>query len=208
MTSTDRITLPEQPSDPAMFAPLTPDENKILGAHLSSGWYKQSAVYPMLSEPWQETAGLLDDLHNARAVRLRGQRRSHKASRGWPSRNRGPSCEPAPGASGNGDGRRGRPPRRRRHPGIFRPSGAAAEAHARWSRPTRTCKPRCMIPSHRPGGDPHGRHAPEPPDPRFPVWDPHSHPLDLLACWLCPWLGDPHWSGVPCVRTPDPEASL
>ena len=65
MTSTDRITLPEQPSDPAMFAPLTPDENKILGAHLSSGWYKQSAVYPMLSEPWQETAGLLDDLHNA-----------------------------------------------------------------------------------------------------------------------------------------------
>ena len=57
MTSTDPIA-PEQPSDPAMFAPLTTDENKILGAHLTSGWYKQSAVYPVLSEPWQETAGL------------------------------------------------------------------------------------------------------------------------------------------------------
>ena len=65
MTSTDRITLPEQPGDPAMFAPLTRDENTILGAHLSSGWYKQSAVYPVLSEPWQETGGLLDDLHAA-----------------------------------------------------------------------------------------------------------------------------------------------
>ena len=27
---------------------------------------------------------------------------------------------------------------------------------------------------------------PQPPDPRFPVWDPHPHPLDLLACWLIP----------------------
>ncbi len=65
MTSTDPITLPEQPSDPAMFAPLTPAENSILRAHLTSGWYKQSAVYPKLSEPWQETDGLLDDLHGA-----------------------------------------------------------------------------------------------------------------------------------------------
>ena len=65
MTSPDPITLPEQPHDPAMFAPLTPDENKVLGAHLGSGWYKQSVVYPQLSEPWQETAGLLDDLHDA-----------------------------------------------------------------------------------------------------------------------------------------------
>ncbi len=65
MTSTDPITLPEQPHDPAMFAPLTSDENKILGAHLTSGWYKQSAVYPVLSEPWQETNGLLSDLHAA-----------------------------------------------------------------------------------------------------------------------------------------------
>ncbi len=65
MTSPDPITLPEQPHDPAMFAPLTSDENKILGAHLTSGWYKQSAVYPVLSEPWQETDGLLGDLHAA-----------------------------------------------------------------------------------------------------------------------------------------------
>ena len=81
MTSPDPITLPEQPHDPAMFAPLTSDENKILGAHLTSGWYKQSAVYPVLSEPWQETDGLLGDLHaawtaafEARAAAPRGSR--------------------------------------------------------------------------------------------------------------------------------------
>ena len=56
-----------------MFAPLTTDENKILSAHLSSGWYKQSAVYPVLSGPWQETAGLLDDLRDARDGRFRGR---------------------------------------------------------------------------------------------------------------------------------------
>ena len=65
MTSADQRVAPDQPSDPAMFAPLTTDENRILRAHLTSGWYKQSAVYPGLSEPWQETAGLLDDLHDA-----------------------------------------------------------------------------------------------------------------------------------------------
>ncbi len=65
MTSPGTIPLPEQPHDAAMFAPLTPDENKILNAHLTSGWYKQSAVYPVLSEPWQETDGLLADLHTA-----------------------------------------------------------------------------------------------------------------------------------------------
>ena len=45
---------------------------------------------------------------------------------------------------------------------------------------------------------------PQPPDPRFPVWDPHPHPLDLLACWLVPGLGDPHWSDAalyPRART-------
>ena len=52
-------------SDPAMFAALTRDENRILGAHLTSGWYKQAAVYPVLSEPWRETSALLDDLHAA-----------------------------------------------------------------------------------------------------------------------------------------------
>jgi len=49
-----------------------------------------------------------------------------------------------------------------------------------------------------------------PPDPRFPVYDPHPHPLDRLACWLVPALGDPHWSTPPCcVSEPaGPEASL
>jgi hypothetical protein len=53
------------PGDPAMFAPLTTRENGILSAHLTSGWYKQATVYPLLSEPWQETHALLDDLHQA-----------------------------------------------------------------------------------------------------------------------------------------------
>ena len=65
MTGPEPSTMPDQPSDPALFEPLSLDENKILSAHLTSGWYKQAAVYPMLSEPWQETAGLLDDLHDA-----------------------------------------------------------------------------------------------------------------------------------------------
>jgi hypothetical protein len=65
MTSADQPIAPGQPSDPALFAPLTIGENSILCAHLNSGLYKQSAVYPTLSEPWQETAGLLDDLHAA-----------------------------------------------------------------------------------------------------------------------------------------------
>ena len=72
MTSTDQRIAPEQPSDPAMFAPLTIDENKVLGGHLTSGWYKQSAVYPARSEPWRETAGLLDDLHAAYQAALEG----------------------------------------------------------------------------------------------------------------------------------------
>ena len=54
------------PGDPAMFEPLTADENNILWAHLCSGWYKQATLYPGLSEPWQETGGLLDDLLQAR----------------------------------------------------------------------------------------------------------------------------------------------
>ncbi len=65
MTSTDQPIAPDQPSDPALFGPLSMEENGILTAHLTSGWYKQSVVYPKLSEPWQETAGLLDDLHDA-----------------------------------------------------------------------------------------------------------------------------------------------
>ena len=49
---------------------------------------------------------------------------------------------------------------------------------------------------------------PDPPDPRFPVYDPHPHPLDLLACWLFPALWDPHWSTAPRIRDPEAEASL
>jgi len=73
MTHTDQGRAPAvqpqdpamQPVDPGLFAPLTIDENAILGAHLVSGWYKQGAVYPVLAEPWKETAALLDDLHAA-----------------------------------------------------------------------------------------------------------------------------------------------
>ena len=50
--------------------------------------------------------------------------------------------------------------------------------------------------------------TPEPPDPRFPVYDPYPRPLDLLACWLIPALGDPHWSTPPCCVLTEPEASL
>ena len=50
--------------DPAMFEPMDRGENNILSAHLSSGWQKQAAVYPVLSEPWRETGAILDDLHD------------------------------------------------------------------------------------------------------------------------------------------------
>ena len=67
--ATEHNAVPHDPAmaaaDPAMFAPVTCKENRILGAHLTSGWYKQSAVYPVLSEPWRETAVLLDDLSDA-----------------------------------------------------------------------------------------------------------------------------------------------
>jgi hypothetical protein len=62
------------PGDPAMFEPLTYNENGILWAHLTSGWYKQAAVYPGLSEPWQETSGLLDDLLQARKTPRQAER--------------------------------------------------------------------------------------------------------------------------------------
>ena len=65
MNDTDERIARGQPSDPALFAPLSFDEIKILRGHLASGWYKQSAVYPARSGPCQETAGLLDDLHEA-----------------------------------------------------------------------------------------------------------------------------------------------
>ena len=68
-TAAGPSSVPSDPAmaaaDPAMFSPMTRDENKILNAHLTSGWYKQSAVYPTLSEPWRETGALLDDLGSA-----------------------------------------------------------------------------------------------------------------------------------------------
>ena len=96
MTNTDQgpkpaAAQPEDPTmqagDPAMFAPLTTRENEILGAHLISGWYKQSAVYPTLSEPWKETGAVLDDLHSAWDVAWNGA--SHLAGGS-------PSTEPEP----------------------------------------------------------------------------------------------------------------
>jgi hypothetical protein len=71
MNNTDQGRSPAvQPVDPAMqsadqvtFAPLTTDENEVLRAHLTSGWRKQAAVYPTLSEPWKETGILLNDLY-------------------------------------------------------------------------------------------------------------------------------------------------
>jgi hypothetical protein len=65
----DPAVMPADPamaaSDPAMFGPMTSGENQILSQHLTSGWYKQQAVYPALSEPWKETSAVLDDLSAA-----------------------------------------------------------------------------------------------------------------------------------------------
>ena len=91
MTSTDpQTTLPAQPDDPALFEPLSTDENQILSHHLTSGWYKQAAVYPTLSEPWQETAAILDDLTAAWWA-------YHDASRA--ARQQAEPPEPEPGAA-------------------------------------------------------------------------------------------------------------
>ena len=95
MTNTDQgrtpAAQPEDPTmragDPALFAPLTTRENEVLGAHLTSGWYKQSAVYPTLSEPWKETAALLDDLHSAWNITWKGELQLAEGS---------PSTEPKP----------------------------------------------------------------------------------------------------------------
>jgi hypothetical protein len=52
-------------SNPGMFAPLTASENTALRQHLWSGWHKQADAYPVLSEPWKETAAVIDDLTDA-----------------------------------------------------------------------------------------------------------------------------------------------
>ena len=74
MTTNVQPIAPDQPSDPALFGPLSMEENSILTAHLTSGWYKQSAVYPKLSEPWQETHALLHDLHDAHQIVMQAAR--------------------------------------------------------------------------------------------------------------------------------------
>jgi len=68
-TATDYNAVPHDPAmaapDPAMFEPINRDENVILSTHLSSGWHKQAAVYPVVSEPWRETSAILNDLYAA-----------------------------------------------------------------------------------------------------------------------------------------------
>lgn len=58
---------------PELFTGLDTDENAILRQHLVSGWYKQAAVYPELSEPWKETSAVLDDLHEAWQLRWQAE---------------------------------------------------------------------------------------------------------------------------------------
>jgi hypothetical protein len=53
------------PPDPGLFEPLTISENSILRAHLTSGWYKQSAVYGYGSSTHVEFYELLGDMHAA-----------------------------------------------------------------------------------------------------------------------------------------------
>jgi hypothetical protein len=76
-TTPERSVSPHDPAmaapDPAMFAPMTREENLILDAHLTSGWYKQAALYPVLSEPWRETAALKADLTSAWWANFRAQ---------------------------------------------------------------------------------------------------------------------------------------
>ena len=81
MTDTNPSAVPSDPamaaSDPALFAPLTTQDNEILRQHLVSGWYKQAAVYPVLSEPWKETSAVLDDMHLAWNTAREAERAEH-----------------------------------------------------------------------------------------------------------------------------------
>ena len=85
--------------------------------------------------------------------RMRTARRPTRCASGIPPNsarpNRRPGCAGSGAVRGGDGGGRGAP-RGRRHPGVL-PPGAAAEAHARWSRPTRTCKRRWMSRAWRPG---------------------------------------------------------
>jgi hypothetical protein len=85
-TATECNTVPHDPAmaaaDPAMFSPMTLDQNRILYAHLNSGWYKQADVYPLLSEPWRETGALLDDLGAAWKATRQAERKAEAPEAG------------------------------------------------------------------------------------------------------------------------------
>ncbi len=85
-TATEYNAVPHDPvmaaPDPAMFEPMNRDENHILTAHLSSGWCKQSVVYPKLSEPWRETAVILDDLTAAWRANFNAEHRGSEIEAG------------------------------------------------------------------------------------------------------------------------------
>ena len=85
MTDADLSAVPSDPAmaanDPAMFVALTGQDSGILSTHLTSGWYKQAAVYPVLSEPWRETSVVLDDIHLARNAALDAERARRQPAR-------------------------------------------------------------------------------------------------------------------------------
>jgi hypothetical protein len=83
-------------SDPAMFAALTTQDNEILRQHLMSGWYKQAAVYPVLSEPWKETSAVLADMHLAWDAARESERAEH--TRQHATREAQPEQEPEAGS--------------------------------------------------------------------------------------------------------------
>jgi hypothetical protein len=79
MMSPDRPEFGEP--DPALFTPLTTDENHVLRYHLTSGWYKQSAVFPPLSGIWRETSEILDDMHQAWNIAFDAEQRARATCR-------------------------------------------------------------------------------------------------------------------------------
>ena len=71
---------PMMPADPAMAASRPGNVRALTGRELrssepapGSGWYKQQAVYPALSEPWKETSAVLEDLHAAWRLRWQAE---------------------------------------------------------------------------------------------------------------------------------------
>ena len=67
--------------DPALFGALTTGENSVLRTHLTSGWYKQAAVHPVLSDIWRETSEVLDDLHTAWDAAFDAEQRARRSTR-------------------------------------------------------------------------------------------------------------------------------